>query len=626
MIKLKLKSKAVNLQRFSIIAILFVFQYSKSFSYAPLTEGWWRTYSRWISEGLIPYKDFNLIVPPGMPYLDLFFSNIVGQNFLGLRIIGTIIQCLIGVFLYEILRRLTSNSTAAILSFLGTILIYSSEVVITFDYNYFAILFLILCVYFWQISEDSQILRKKSFIFSVLSGVFLSFSFLVKLNFAFFLAFFYVIFTIIKIFQNSRNNKSAVLSSLFWKIMGFLLPVLLVVLYFHFKNGLVPMFNSLFRESPGAKGSPTDALFNWIVYLFEQYSYRRELVTALFSLLIYIGLEKYVLPRYYDEKNRLYRIFRFNFTHKLVRSLFFAVVLLYIVASWLSLKLLAETKIDNWWIILSKQLAYLIIPHTYMIPVAFILVMIFWTLRRENQKWIPLFTLCLTLIWGAGTSGGLNWYATAIPLITMFAWISTKTRYSEFLTATTLIFTIAITTTNYANWINSPYNWWGYRVPSVASATVTSDTGLTKGLRTDVQTLSTLKSVENHFQKVKDCQGGLLVFPHMPIFQLDLNSQPQRRDAVYWFDFASQKNIQKAITEIEKNPPAGFAIVNVPSFVWEEHSKAFNGGEEFLQREMISALLRESAKGYSSSRYRLYNNSVDWSINVYTRDSCKLKK
>ena len=87
-------------------------------------------------------------------------------------------------------------------------------------------------------------------------------------------------------------------------------------MYFHSKNGLVPMFNSLFGESPGAKGSPTDALFNWIVYLFEQYSYRRELVTALFSLLIYIGLDKYVLPRYYDEKNHLYRIFKFNFTNK----------------------------------------------------------------------------------------------------------------------------------------------------------------------------------------------------------------------------------------------------------------------------------------------------------------------
>jgi hypothetical protein len=252
--------------------------------------------------------------------------------------------------------------------------------------------------------------------------------------------------------------------------------------------------------------------------------------------------------------------------------------------------------------------------------------MFFWALKTGNQKWIPLFALCLTLIWGSGSSGGLNWYATSIPLITIFAWVSTRTRYLEFLSACSLIFAIAITTTSYANWINSPYNWWGYRVPSVTLATVVSDTGLTKGLRTDAQTLSTLKSVENQFRRVKDCKGGLLVFPHMPIFQLDLNSQPQRRDAIYWFDFVSQKNIQKAISEIEKNPPAGFAIVDVPSFVWEGHSKAFNGGKEFLQRKMVGTLLRASAEGYSSSHYRLYSNTDDWSINVYTSDSCELKK
>jgi hypothetical protein len=296
------------------------------------------------------------------------------------------------------------------------------------------------------------------------------------------------------------------------------------------------------------------------------------------------------------------------------------------VAASFSLNNLVDTGLDNWWIVLSKQLAYIIIPHTFLIPVAFIFTMAFWALRKDNQKWIPLFTLCLTLIWGAGSSGGLNWYATSIPLITIFAWVSTKTRYLEFLIAITLVFAIAITTTTYANWINSPYNWWGYRTPSVTLSTVTSDIGLTKGLRMDAQTLSTIKSVETDFEKVKNCQGGLLVFPHMPIFQLDLNSQPQRRDAIYWFDFVSQTNISKAVSEIQKNPPAGFAIINVPSFVWEGHSKAFNGGEEFLQREFVGALLRESANGYSQSRYKLYKDTKDWSINVYTRDSCELKK
>lgn len=599
---------------------------SNLFSTAPLTEGWWRVYSRWISQGLVPYRDFNLIVPPGMPYIDLFFSKIAGESFYNLRFIGLTIKCLIALLIFEILRSVINKNYALILSILGTILLYSTEVVVLFDYNYFAIFFLILSIYFWCISEEFQISRRKLCVFSFLSGVFLGFSFIVKLNFSFFLAFFYLVITTIRLFQKLRINRSTILLSLLWKFVGFLFPVLFVVLYFHSQNGLIPMLDSLFRESAGAKGNASSALTNWIFYLFDSYNYRKELATAIFTVTMYFGLEKYLLPRYFNEERQLYRIFKVDFKKKHARSFFIFVVILYIMSATLSLNHLVETGFENWWIVLSKQLAYLIIPHTFMIPVVFIFIMFFWALRKDNQKWIPLFTLCLTLIWGAGSSGGLNWYATSIPLVTLFAWVSTRTRYLEFFTAITLVSAIAITTTTYANWINSPYNWWGYRTPSVTSASVISDTGLTKGLRTDAQTLSTIKSIENSFQTVKDCQGGLLVFPHMPLFQLDLNSQPQRRDAIFWFDFVSQKNIRKAINEIEKNPPAGFAIVNVPKYVWEGHSKAFNGGKEFLQRELVSALLRESTKGYSSFRYRLYNNTDDWSINVYTRDSCELKK
>jgi hypothetical protein len=400
----------------------------------------------------------------------------------------------------------------------------------------------------------------------------------------------------------------------------------LAALYFHSKQALNPMLDSLFRESVGAKGSIFSALFNWILYLLDQYNYRKEFATVIFASLIYLALDRYLLPKYYDKQTQSFKISSYRLKKK---NLYFAIllsILIYVTAALLSLNHLARTGFENEWIILSKQIAYLVIPHTFLIPVAFVFVMIFWSLRSNNQNWIPLFTLCLTLIWGAGSSGGLNWYATAIPLIAIFAWVSTKTRYLDFFTIVTLVTSIAIATTTYSNWLLSPYNWWGYRTPSVNLAIVTSDTGLTQGLRMDRQTLSTLKSVEDRLEVVKDCKGGLMVFPHMPIFQLDLDSQPQRRDAVYWFDFVSQSNILKAISEVENNPPAGYVIINVPDFVWDGHSQAFNGGNEFYQRKLIEVLQEKSANGYSSWIYRLYNNTDDWSITVYTKDSCELKK
>ena len=608
--------------RFTIFIVLALYDLLKLDKKAPLTEGWWRVYSRWISEGLMPYRDFNLIVPPGMPYIDLFFSKVVGQSFYNLQFVGLVLKCLIALLMFEILRKLISQTYAVILSIIGTIILYSTEVVILFDYNYFAIFFLILTVFLWQLSENSCISNRKSLLYSGLSGVALGLSLTIKLNYGFFLGIFYLGIMMIQSIRNTGPSRKTISLNFFSKFIGLLIPISAVCLYFQSQNSLSAMFHSLFRESVGAKGSAGAALFSWISYLLESYSYRREFSVVIFSILIYFGLEKYLLPKYFDSSLERFRILNLHLSNKLLHTIYFIVTILGIVVSIISLLYLSRTGFENWWLVLLKQLAYVVIPHTFLIPVAFVFLMFFWSLRKVNEDWIPLLTLCLTLIWGAGTSGGLNWYATAIPLITIFAWVFRQTQYKEFFIGVTLSTSIAIATTTYANWIHSPYNWWGYRTPPVYLANSISDTGLTKGLRTDAQALSTLKSVENLLQRVKDCKGGLLVFPHMPIFHLDLNSQPQRRDAIYWFDFVSQKNIQKAISEIERNPPAGFAIVNVPSFVWEGHSKAFNGGKEFLQRELISALIRESAEGYSSSRYKLYKNTVDWSINVYTRDSC----
>ena len=614
------------LYRVLLFLVIFALGFNKVHNPAPLTEGWWRVYSRWISQGLMPYKDFNLIVPPGMPYIDLFFSQIVGQGFLNLRFVGLILECLIGLLLFEILRKLILRSYAALLAIIGTILLYSTEVVILFDYNYFAIFFLILSVFFWQVSENEDFSNRKIFFYSILSGIALSFSLLVKLNFAFFLGMFYLIVTLVKLFSESSPNRKTICLALISKLIGLAVPILFTCLYFYSQDALSSMANSLFRESASAKGSANSALFNWIIYLFDVVSYRKEFATVVFSLLIYFGVEKYLLPKYFDSHHECFRYQNLKLSRRQLHKILIIMVAVSISLSSFYLAQLASTGLEGWWITLSKQIAYIIIPHTFLIPVVFVFVMFFWSLKKDNQNWTPLLIFCSTLIWGAGTSGGLNWYATAIPFVTIFAWISTKTRYKGFLIAVTMLSSIALTTTTYAAWIYSPYNWWGYRTPTAPLANVVSDTGLTKGLRTDAHTLSTLKSVESDFQRVKGCRGGLLVFPHMPIFQLDIDSQPQRRDAIYWFDFVSQKNIQKAISEIEKNPPAGFAIVNVPRFVWEGHSKAFNGGKDFLQQEFIGALLSESSNGYTSSRYTLYSHTLDWSINVYTRDSCDFRK
>ena len=72
--------------------------------YAPFTEGWWHVYVLWLRQGRIPYKDFELLVPPGYPYILDLVSRVVGFDFLSLRAFGLALMGLIGVLIYELIR------------------------------------------------------------------------------------------------------------------------------------------------------------------------------------------------------------------------------------------------------------------------------------------------------------------------------------------------------------------------------------------------------------------------------------------------------------------------------------------------------------------------------------------
>jgi hypothetical protein len=110
---------------------------------APLTEGWWHVYARWIEQGRIPYRDFELLVPPGYPYLMWVLTHLVGEQFLHLRILGSLLESVIAIQLFYIFKGMIGKFLAFILAFFGTIYLYSGTASITYDYHYFAVFFLL---------------------------------------------------------------------------------------------------------------------------------------------------------------------------------------------------------------------------------------------------------------------------------------------------------------------------------------------------------------------------------------------------------------------------------------------------------------------------------------------------
>lgn len=576
--------------------------------YAPLTEGWWHVYSRWLSEGLIPYKDFNLIVPPGMPYLNWFITSLIGENFMLLRYLGVFLAAVMAALLHSMLSRVVDQTYSVILTLAGILLFYSTEVVIMFDYNYCAIFFLVLGSFFWQKSLDADLKRSLKLRYALFCGFALGFSFLIKFNFVFFFILFLTLSQIIKLLVNSSfKRRRDSLEGLILVGAGFTVPVFLSLLYFISNGALLPMYQSLFLEAPAAKGGFPATFVNWIGYLHSSFSFRLEFATFVFFILSLYGADRVFFPALIELNGtsiKHIRIRGFLTTNRIWISGFIATL----GVSLLSIYLAAWHGQIGFIAILTKQLAHLALSHSFVIPVFFTMFGFIWSIWKSGREnWQPLFILSLSLIWATGSSGGLNWYATGFASAFMIAWLTKLVTSHAYWKPILTLYLIAIFTSLSITWSQTPYSWWGYRTAPTFETSVTSSEGLTKGLRFDQGNFFIFNRVKDEISRTISCEGGSVVFPNMPIFQLDNGISPAGKSAVYWFDFTSKRSVMEDLKVFRKIPPSSIVLLKMPQEVWDGHANAFNAGNPFYAQEQLYYYLKsfENDSSYVSKTYFL---------------------
>jgi hypothetical protein len=603
--------------------------------YAPLTEGWWHVYSRWLSEGLIPYKEFNLIVPPGMPYLNWFITSIIGENFLVLRYFGVFLAAVMSVLIFSMLNRVVDQTYAVILTLAGLLLFYSTEVVVMFDYNYCAIFFLVLGSFFWQKTFDEDIQKSLKRRYALLSGVVLGFSFLIKLNFVFYFILFLAFSQIVKLLANSSLiRRRETLEGLVLVGAGFITPVFSLLLYFTLNGALFPLYQSLILEAPAAKGGFPATFVNWIGYLRTSFSFRLEFATFVFFILSLYGADRVLFPALIELSRKSVeriRVTKFLSFYRIWISGFIATL----GVSLFSIYLAAWHGEIGFIGTLTKQLAHLALSHSFVIPVFFTIFGFIWSVwKPDRENWQPLFILSLSLIWATGSSGGLNWYATGFASAFMIAWLTRLVNFHVYWKPVLTLYLIAIFTSLSIAWSQTPYSWWGYRTAPTFETNITSSEGLTRGLKFDRGNYFIFNRVKQEIAKARSCEGGTVVFPNMPIFQLDNDVSPAGKNGVYWFDFTSKRAVMEDLATFRENPPSSIVLLKVPQEVWNGHSNAFNAEKPFYAQKQLYSYLKsfENDSTYASKTYVLPKNGEyepyrlgdesGYSLQVITKKSC----
>jgi hypothetical protein len=533
------------------------------------------------------------------------------------------------------LAKVVDQIYALILTLAGVLLFYSTEVVVMFDYNYCAILFLILGCFFWHKTLESEVLEQPRSHYALLSGLSLGLSFLVKFNFVFYFMLFLLVSQFVRILKKSEIGRiRQLIQTLFVLVLGFLAPIAITVIYFSLNGALAALFQSLFLEAPAAKGGFPATLINWIGYLRSSFSFRLELATFVFFLLSLLGADRVLFPALLELSKK--RSPREGAKFQLPSIPFwFSVLVAVFLTSIFTIFQAAFNGEIGYVALLTKHLAHLSLPHSFVIPVFFSIFGFFWSvIKPDREAWQPLFILSLSLIWATGSSGGLNWYATGFASVFMIAWLTRLVSFHKEWKAILALYLMAIFTSLSVVWAQTPYSWWGYRTAPTFDTSVTSTTGLTKGLRFDIGTYFIFNRVKEQMATAKSCQGGAVVFPNMPIFQLDNNIQPEGKNGVYWFDFTSKRSVMEDLNRFRENSPASIVLLKVPQGVWDGHSSAFNAGQPFYAQKQLFTYLKsfENNDSYVSNTYILPSlgeykpyriaTGEGYSLQVITKRAC----
>ena len=214
-----------------LLFCVVTFCYSMFLSNSISDEIWSFSFSYNIASGLIPYRDFNMIVTPLFSILGSFFVNIFGNYIFSVHIFAAIWVGVIMVLLYKVL------GWKSLICYIYLMLYHIPS------YNFLSLFWIFCILYLIEIKKDSDIII----------GILVSLAFLTKQSIG--------IFLLIPFIFYSKNRIKGLVS--------FLIPILLCCIYLIYKSAFWQFIDYCFLGmfEFGGKNSCYDFLIPEIVIL-----------------------------------------------------------------------------------------------------------------------------------------------------------------------------------------------------------------------------------------------------------------------------------------------------------------------------------------------------------------------
>lgn len=578
-------------------------------TYAPFTEGWWHVYARWLNQGKVPYRDFELLVPPGYPLLLRSTINIFGETFYTLRIIGAVQIALLGVCIFVLVSRFSGQALAVLFSAAAISHLVSGTAFVSYDYVYTALL-LMLASFSYVLNLVNNNLDSPQFRWQswVIAGFLVGCALSIKQT----QGLWTLLGVIILLFIFQRQEISGFLKRLALIGLGVAVVWLPLSLWLLFE-GVTPvdLFRALYLNG-GPKGSATEVFFGWardIFNLSEIYLVRPVAAhwLAMFqSLLPFLGVAAIVkkLSRDQDqdrfvERSVLMGISVLGLALWSVRPTTFGSLTTVLDFLW---GLVASNRIVSW----------------VVLPFFLIMLIVTRSPKHLLRQALALSICSIAVVWACGMSAGIteigDFLAIAVAL-SFFACIGQR-RWLAITVAGLMALSIAS-----GSWWKkdglAPYAWWGYETPVSNEVTVKYEQGLMAELRTTPEIKESYDKYRTLIAASDDCPGEVVAFPHIPLFVLDVGSTPKGRLGQYWYDFSSADEIVLETQRLENVELKALIIMQLPPYVREMHEQLFSEGRALPHRNLENLLLEKSE---SLTRISISQMSADAILNISVSD------
>lgn len=240
-IKLYWKSHYLSILIFiGIILVISPFILSRNLN--NLDEIWNYNFARNVADGLVPYRDFNMVQTPLLPLIAGLMLKLFGNELIVMRVLAILLIASIFFMIYKVLKLLKINTLYNLLFLLLLFLLFKQHICI--DYN-FALLFLTLILIYlelktWQkinLSNDYEAIYFKQHIFYYFRiGFICGCCILLKQTTGVLISFASVIFPIF--FCKNKIDFKGYVKSSFLKILGILVPIFILLIYLISNNAL----------------------------------------------------------------------------------------------------------------------------------------------------------------------------------------------------------------------------------------------------------------------------------------------------------------------------------------------------------------------------------------------------